>query len=135
MSLIKTTYHDQLVSLVVRHRDKACQYCGDRLPIIRLECSHAFKRGNQSTRHITEACVAACHDCHAYYEARPVIHAEWWIRRLGVDRYGELRRLSKQPAKYLDEKAMREDLRVRLRAMGVALPGQRGPVLSWVESC
>lgn len=136
MSLIKRTYHDDLFSRFIRHRDGlVCQYCLKAFPFEKLDCSHLFSRGDKSTRWEEDNAVSGCRPCHDYFGVHKREHREFFIKRLGRDRVEELHRLSKQPAKYQDQPEMRARLRERLRKMGVVLPGERGPVLGWCQPC
>lgn len=104
MGGIKITPADRWFSLYIRARDNwTCQRCGRKYPpyiegadnshLKGLHCSHCATRGSHSTRVEPDNAVALCYGCHSYLDAHYHEKEQFFIDRLGEDRYWELKRL------------------------------------------
>ena len=83
---IKISKLDRLFSQYIRSRDGwKCQRCGSQFkpPTTGLHCSHFHGRGKKSVRFDPENCVALCHGCHSYFTANPLLHVQFFQKRLG----------------------------------------------------
>jgi len=101
---------DELVSLIVRKRDKFCVDCGTTE---RLTCSHLIKRGRAATRFDLRNCNCHCSSHNFRHNSYPEIYIQWFIKKYGLDTYNELVELSRQPKKWtLDElRALKSELK------------------------
>jgi len=81
---IKLTNLDRLFSKYIRARDQYCQRCGSPRS---LQCSHFWGRAKKSVRFDEENCIALCFGCHAFLGAHPALHRDFFLERLGQERY------------------------------------------------
>ena len=78
---------DDLVSLIVRARDKYCVTCGTRE---RLTCSHLIKRGRAATRFDLVNCNCQCSACNQRHNYYPEHYTNWFLYVYGTEKYREL---------------------------------------------
>lgn len=105
---IKRSLADKYFSDWIRERDDwTCQNCKTEYekPSQGLHCSHFHGRGNKSTRFDPENCIALCMRCHKHMGATPHDHAEFFLKRLGREKYDALAIRAKLPQK-IDESAV-----------------------------
>lgn len=79
---------DDIVSKIVRLRDKKCVTCGSTQ---QLGCGHVFSRSHYATRWDLENCHAQCWKCN--YNARwhdTVFYPEWYRDKVGDEKFKEL---------------------------------------------
>lgn len=128
MAGIKRTAADNWFSLYVRARDRwTCQRCfkkfpeyiegGDNRALQGLDNAHCFGRGKSMTRFEPDNCLALCMGCHLVVDADPEEKRELFIKKIGEEKYNELRVLSKQPfrGKKKAEKDISEHFRLLFR--------------------
>lgn len=82
-----------------------------------LQCSHYWGRGKKSVRCDPENAVGICAGCHSYLGSNPHDHREWWIEKIGKDRYDALTVRARLPAKYIDKKALQIGLLAMCREL------------------
>lgn len=108
MAGIKRTAADHWFSLYCRCRDNwTCQWSGTKFPayveggdnraLKGLDNAHCFTRGHKMVKFEPDNCVALSYGSHSYLDANPDIKKEFFIKRIGQERYDELERLSKLP--------------------------------------
>ena len=78
---------DNLVSLIVRARDKFCVVCGSTE---KLGCGHVFTRKNYSTRWDLTNCFAQCWSCNYKHEFDPMPFYDWYKAKFGDWAFREL---------------------------------------------
>lgn len=91
---IRRSKADAIFSDFIRLRDQGiCQRChGQYEPKSQgYHCSHFWGRGNKSVRFDPENAVGMCASCHVYMGANPHDHAEFFLKRLGPEKYEALR--------------------------------------------
>ena len=76
---------DQVFSLFIRNRDKACFTCNSRQ---NLQCGHFVSRSHNNTRYDPENSKAQCVRCNIFLNGNYVEYAF----RLGQEKVAELRR-------------------------------------------
>ena len=93
---------DTIFSKYIRTRDGwICQncgkFCGENNSLHKLECSHHFTRGKESTRFDPNNCVSLCFNCHQSFHDSKELRNNFMIKRLGQREYDllELRSNSK----------------------------------------
>lgn len=69
-----------------------CEMCFKQYhpPTASLQCSHFKGRRNKSTRWEPENCAALCFSCHRRVTEDPEFHRNWFLKRLGEERYNAL---------------------------------------------
>lgn len=105
---IKRSLADKYFSDWIRERDDwTCQRCKTEYekPSSGLHNSHFHSRRNKSTRFDPENCVALCMRCHMHMGENPAEHCEFFLRRLGKERYESLSVRAHIPQK-IDESAV-----------------------------
>jgi len=129
---IKITAGDRMFSLFIRYRDKwTCQRCFRTFPEKSgsLQNSHFWGRGNLSVRHDEENCCALCAGCHQHFTANPSEHRDFFLKRLGQQKYDLLEMRARRPQRYRpDDKMVAFGFKTMLNKMGVFTG--RGPALS-----
>ena len=101
---IKIDPLDRLFSQYIKARDKCCQRCGGSGG---LQTSHFWGRGRKSVRWDSENSCLLCYGCHQYFHANPAEHTEWFIQRLGQERFNLLSARTRILARYIDKEAIR----------------------------
>jgi len=86
---IKLTKLDILFSRYIRLKaDNHCEYCGEYKK--RLQTSHFHGRRKRVVRWDEDNVAALCFSCHLYLGENPQTHTEWFIQRLGSERFERL---------------------------------------------
>lgn len=101
---------DEIVSQIVRKRDKKCVTCGS---VKQLGCGHIFSRAHYSTRWDLDNCHAQCWVCN--YKARwsdTIFYPEWYREKFGEKKFLKLYEKWKTITHYKDS-----DLNVLLEAL------------------
>lgn len=81
---IKIDPLDTLFSKYIRLRAKGyCEYCGTYKGFKYLQCSHFHGRRSKATRWHEDNCAALCFACHQKLGEDPLLHTEWFKKRLG----------------------------------------------------
>ena len=88
---------DDVVSQIVRARDKYCVLCGESF---RLQCGHLFSRVNHSTRWDLNNCFGQCPGCNLRHEHDPVPFYRWFQGKFGMEAFDALYEKHKQKAKF-----------------------------------
>ncbi len=88
---------DELVSLIVRKRDKRCVCCGSTK---RLQCGHLIKRGKAATRFNLINNNAQCSSCNFRHNQYPEHYTSWFVQRYGTTVYRRLIELSLKVKKW-----------------------------------
>lgn len=91
---------DELVSLIVRKRDKRCVCCGSTE---RLQCGHLIKRGKASTRFDLMNCNAQCSRCNFRHNHYPEHYTNWFLTIYDATTFRGLVHQSLQPKKWTYE--------------------------------
>lgn len=102
MFKLKRSKADKLFSDYIRIRDKwTCQRCHTKYepPTAALHCSHWWGRGNKSVRFNPDNAAAICYGCHRYLGSNPTEHNEFFLKRLGQEKYDQMNRLARIPMK------------------------------------
>lgn len=89
----KRTVADARFSDQVRERDRwMCQRCGKVYPppTFALHCAHMFGRGKPRTRFDPDNACALCYGCHRYLDTHPDLKREFFLERLGEQRFAAL---------------------------------------------
>lgn len=125
MGGIKKTSADNWFSLYIRCRDNwTCQRCGrvyhyniggDNTELQGLHCAHCFGRGGKSTRFEPDNCLALCYGCHSHIDSNPEEKRDLFIKRLGDERYEELRLQANTPL--LNAKRVQKDIAKKFKAI------------------
>jgi 5-methylcytosine-specific restriction endonuclease McrA len=90
---VKRDARDREFSRMIRERDwYTCQRCGamHKTNSQGLHCAHMFSRGKLGTRWDPENAVALCYGCHRYLDTHPDLKREFFLARLGVERFEAL---------------------------------------------
>lgn len=127
MFRIKISLADKYFSLKIRSRDNwTCQRCHAEYepPTASLQCSHFWSRGNKSVRFDEENAVALCYGCHRILGSNPVLHREFFLERLGEEKFDALNFRARIPAK-VDIKAIALGLKLELIEKGIIKPSKR----------
>lgn len=88
---------DDLVSKIVRFRDKRCVCCG---AIDKLTDGHLITRTCAIIRFDLTNNNCQCAPCNFLHEFRPERYTNWWINKYGKDAYDELVAQSKLTKKW-----------------------------------
>jgi|TARA_R100001530_G_scaffold37884_1_gene29369 rubredoxin len=120
---------DRAFSQLIRERDDYnCQVCGNNFrhdPGL-LDCSHHVGRARGNTRWYPDNASSKCRSCHGKMDLNPLEHTEWIRKRLGMEKYEQLKHMAGQLLKMTDQdrrellNALRKDHQMLLtrRAMG-----------------
>jgi hypothetical protein len=84
---------DNLVSLIVRKRDKRCVCCGSSE---KLTAGHLITRSAHIVRFDLTNNNCQCSSCNFLHEYRPERYIAWWVNHYGLESYLNLVQLSKQ---------------------------------------
>lgn len=90
---IKIRPEDSLFSNYIRSRANwKCERCLRQYtpPTIGLQNSHFHGRRKESVRFDPENCAALCFGCHRIMTEHPLIHVEWFKKRLGEKAFNAL---------------------------------------------
>jgi len=91
MMKIKIGIIDTLFSKLVRLRTGGvCEWCGKAADFKEMECSHFHSRRKQITRYDPENACGLHVACHRFLGEHPNIHADFFRKRLGSQKYEEL---------------------------------------------
>ena len=101
---VKLDAADIAFSKFIRERDEwTCQRCGTHDPdgpqrkgSHKVQCSHIFPRGNQSTRFYSINAKTLCFNCHNWFGSTPVEAARWVKDYLGSETLEELEKRARQ---------------------------------------
>lgn len=90
---------DDIVSKIVRLRDKNCIRCGSTKA---LTCSHFWNRNRKSTRWDLDNCDAACFPCHMFHLEKQKMgwYRDFKLKQLGTDKYELLEVRANTTTKY-----------------------------------
>jgi len=92
-----------------------CERCGKYYGWKKLQCSHFFGRARRSVRWDEDNACALDFGCHQYFTAHPLEHTEWFMNRLGEDKFNMLlsrmRNTHPKPDKKLIEIYLRERIK------------------------
>ena len=91
---------DELVSLIVRKRDKKCVCCNST---INLQCGHLIKRGKSYIRFDLVNCNCQCSRCNFRHNQYPEHYTSWFVEKWGVNIYQGMIQLSLIPKKWTIE--------------------------------
>ena len=86
-----TALLDGMFSRLIRERDGKCERCGTTE---RLQCAHVHSRRYMNTRWNLLNAMALCVGCHKWQTERVLEGQDFFIDRLGVHAYAELRRMA-----------------------------------------
>lgn len=105
---------DDLVSLIVRKRDRYCVCCGASE---RLQCGHLIKRGKSSTRFSLINCNCQCSSCNFKHNHYPEYYTNWFLTRYGIEMFKVLVKESDQEKQWrvLELRKLKENLQKQLR--------------------
>lgn len=123
---IKRSPSDMYFSNIVRHRAGwKCEICGKDFSENKrgLQCSHLIGRGNMAVRWDFDNAAALCGivapwgltGCHKKVTEDPVFHVEFFIKKIGKERYDALVFRSKNEtmkSQHLTEKDIRVGLKM-----------------------
>lgn len=119
---IKRDATDALFSDLVRAKASwRCERCHKDYSERRqgLHCSHFFGRGNKAVRWEPENASALCFYCHKVLGENPNDHRDFFIKRLGEERYNALVLKAKLPRKEkVDVKMLRLWLKQEIKKVG-----------------
>ena len=79
---------DKLFSEYIRLRDKVCQRCFS--PTNSIVCMHFHGRSSKSVRWDEDNACGGCMGCHSYLDGHPVEKVEFFLKRLGQERFDAL---------------------------------------------
>ena len=102
MFRLKRSKADAKFSDYIRLRDEGiCQRCKSQNEVKSqgYHCSHFWGRGNKGTRFDPENAVGLCFKCHQVFGSNPWEHAEFFIKRLGQEKFDALGRRARTPTK------------------------------------
>jgi len=117
---IKRTPLDIEFSLYIRNKAGGrCERC--KKPS-RLECSHFYGRGGHSTRWDEENCIGICCGCHSFLGANPEDHREFFLKRLGQEKYDALVRRAHTPTKFSKED--KNEMRLKFKKLNKEFEGE-----------
>lgn len=105
---IKRSLADKYFSDWIRQRDEwTCQRCKTEYekPNQGLHCSHFHSRRHKGTRFDPENAIALCMWCHQHMGENPQIHCDFFLKRLGKEKYEALSVRAQIPTK-IDESAV-----------------------------
>lgn len=122
---IKRNATDALFSELVRKMaDWSCEKCGGNFENRKdiFDCSHFYSRKNKSVRFDFQNVAALCRGCHFYFGEHPAEHSEFFLKKLGQEKFDALRIRAHTPTK-IDEKAIRIGLKLMLKKMNDAILG------------
>ena len=115
---------DSAWSKYIRTRDNwTCQRCHKKYepPTTALHCSHFWSRGNWSVRFDEDNCEALCYGCHSYLGGRPTEHHEYYLDKLGEERFEDLRKRKNDhksgSRKYYLSKEFRKKIKEKMEAL------------------
>ena len=105
---------DDLVSLIVRKRDRYCVTCGTKE---RLTCSHLIKRGRAATRFNLINCNCQCSSCNFRHNSYPEYYTNWFLIRYNTEEFRVLVKQASEPKKWslLELRELKENLQKQLR--------------------
>lgn len=121
MFRLKISKADRLFSLKIRSRDNwTCQRCLTKYepPTQALHCSHFWGRGNKSVRFDEENACALCYGCHRILGSDPILHREFFLDRLGQEKFDALNFRARIPKK-IDIKYIALGLEMELKEKGI----------------
>ncbi len=104
---MKITPLDKLFSQYIRmraiQRVHGCERCLTYSEEYkRLQCSHFWGRRKRSVRFDENNAAGLCYGCHRYFTSHPAEHAEFFLKRLGRERY-EMLEVRAQKPQTIDE--------------------------------
>ena len=123
---IKRNTTDALFSELVRRKANwTCERCGGNFENQKeiFDCSHFYSRKNRAVRFDFENASGLCRACHFYFGEHPGEHAEFFLKRLGREKYDLLSIRAHIPTK-IDEKAIRMGLRLMLKSLDSKILGK-----------
>lgn len=82
----------------------------------RLQCSHFWGRGRKAVRYDEDNGAGLCGACHLYFAAHPSEHRDWFLQRLGQDRFDMLEKRAQIPQK-IDENAITLYLQTKIKEL------------------
>ena len=86
---IKTSELDRVFSKYVRLlADGRCRRCGHTVK--KLDCAHFHGRGDYSIRWDLDNVTALCMGCHGFLDSNPLEKIEFFMEKLGTERYNAL---------------------------------------------
>jgi len=116
---IRRSLADKYFSDWIRQRDDwTCQRCFTQYerPSQGLHCSHFHSRRNRSVRFDPENAVSLCMRCHLHMGENPQEHVDFFLKRLGKEKYDALFVRARTPAK-VDEKEIVLAFKLELEKM------------------
>lgn len=119
MFRLRISKADKLFSRLIRTlADWTCERCFTRYepPTTSLHCSHFHGRGKKSVRFDRDNAAALCHGCHRFFTSFPEYHRQFFIHRLGEERFNKLLLRANYPAK-VDEKMIAMALEIELKEL------------------
>ena len=82
-----------------------------------LQCSHYHGRSAKALRWDPDNAAGLCGACHIYFGANPEEHRQFFVQRLGQDRYDLLDARKRTPARYMDKAGIRLWLKEEIRKL------------------
>ena len=92
---------DDLISEIVRLRDKRCMICPigqQRSPL--LQCGHYISRKFYSVRFDLDNCNAQCQYCNSYHRFNTFPYDDWIIKNKGLDKWRWLHQQARVTKQY-----------------------------------
>ena len=109
---------DKLVSEYIRKRSGGyCERCGKYYGWKGLQACHFHGRSRKSVRYDEENLVACDFGCHIYLDSHPLEKVEFFLQRLGQDKFDMLNSRMRMPAKCLDKAAITLYLKAKIREL------------------
>ena len=104
---IKRDELDILVSEYIRKRSKGyCERCGKYYGWKRLHACHFHGRSRCSVRYDEDNLAACDFGCHQFLDSHPLEKVEFFLQRLGQDKFDMLNSRMRTLAKDLDKSAL-----------------------------
>ena len=107
---------DKLFSKYIKLRDKVCQRCGCYSKY--LQTSHYHGRAIKSTRWFDDNCCLLCMGCHMYFHGHRIDHDQFFLKRLGQERFDKLNMQAQMIEKHVDVWAITLYLREQIKKLG-----------------
>ncbi len=117
---MKRDITDALFSKYVRLLDEGyCKRCKKYLGVNSqgLHCAHFHTRGKKNTRWDRDNATSLCYGCHRYLDQHHSEKTEFFMNLLGTKRFNELYERAKVLRPQIDIKALRKDLRTKIKIL------------------
>ena len=113
---------DDLFSRYIRLlADGTCERCHKKLGLTKgLHCGHFQSRGKLSVRFDRDNARCFCYGCHRYLDQHPAAKAEFFLEKLGKERFEALCKRAETPAvgkNKLDREFIKKDLKEKIHQL------------------